>query len=125
MVCKHTLNSAEETTVIDADFFADLFPNAEQLSPEPFGKYCPQSKLEPILLAEARRLGSEVRYGTELASFAQDDTGVVATIRDLASGMLSEVHADYLLAADGTHSPVRRHLGITTSAPVRPESWRR
>jgi putative polyketide hydroxylase len=115
MVSKPTLNSAEETTVIDADFFAGLLPNAEELSPEPFGKYCPQSKLEPILLAEARRLGSEVRYGTELASFTQDDSGVSATIKDLDDGTLSKVHVEYLLAADGTHSPVRRQLGITSS----------
>jgi putative polyketide hydroxylase len=115
MVSKQTLNSADETTVIDADFFAGLFPNAAELSPEPFGKYCPQSRLEPILLGEARRLGSEVRYGTELTSFTQDDSGIGATIKDLDDGTLSKVHAEYLLAADGTHSPVRRRLDITTS----------
>jgi putative polyketide hydroxylase len=110
MVSKHSLSSAEETSVIDAAFF----PSAEGLSPEAFGKYCPQSKLEPILLAETRRRGSEVRYGTELESVTQDN-GVIATIKDLDSGALSAVHADYLLAADGTHSPIRRQLGITTS----------
>ena len=111
MVSKHSLSSAEETSVFDADFF----PSAEGLSPEPFGKYCPQSKLEPILLAETRRRGSEVCYGTELELVTQDDIGVIATIKDLDSGALSAVHADYLLAADGTHSPIRRQLGITTS----------
>ena len=70
MVSKHSLSSAEETSVFDAAFF----PSAEGLSPEPFGKYCPQSKLEPILLTETRRRGSEVRYGTELVSVTQDDT---------------------------------------------------
>jgi putative polyketide hydroxylase len=111
MVGKSTLASAEETAVLSAD----SFPSAEGLSPEPFGRYCPQSRLEPILLAEARRLGSEVRYGTELVSFTQNDAGVSATIKDLDGGSLSEVHAQYLLAADGTRSPVRRQLGITTS----------
>ena len=48
MVAKPTLRSDEETTLIGADFF----PSSEGLSPEPFGRYCPQSKLEPILLAE-------------------------------------------------------------------------
>jgi putative polyketide hydroxylase len=38
-----------------------IVPDVEGLSPEPFGKYCPQSKLESILLAETRRLGSEIR----------------------------------------------------------------
>jgi putative polyketide hydroxylase len=112
MVAKHTLNSAEETAAFDAE---SSLPSVYDLSPEPFGKYCPQSKLEPILLAETRRRGSEVRYGVELASFTEDDTGVAATIKDLNSGTLAVVHADYLLAADGTHSPIRQQLGISTS----------
>ena len=111
MVSKKTLSSAEVTPVFDADFF----PSAEGLSPEPFGKYCPQSRLEPILLRETRRLGSEVCYGVDLVSFTRDDTGVAATIKDLDSGALSVVKADYLLAADGTHSPIRRRLGISAS----------
>jgi putative polyketide hydroxylase len=44
---------------------ADSFPSAAAVSPEPFGKYCPQSKLEPILLAESQRLGCDARYGVE------------------------------------------------------------
>ncbi len=85
------------------------------MSPEPFGKYCPQSKLEPILLAESRRLGCDVRYGVELVSLHQDDAGVVATIKNFDSGMSQVVHANYLIAADGTHSHIRRELGIATS----------
>lgn len=111
MVGKTTLRSDQATELLDTDFF----PSANGLSPEPFGKYCPQSRLEPILLAEARRRGSDVRYGVELESFTSDETGVVATVRDLDSGGLSEVRADYLIAADGTHSPVRKQLGISTS----------
>jgi putative polyketide hydroxylase len=112
MVCKETLSSPEESGVFDA---ASTLSSAEGLSPEPYGRYCPQSRLEPILLEEARRLGSEVRYRTELVSFTQDDTGVVATVKDLDSGATSVVLADYLVAADGTHSPIRRELGISTS----------
>jgi putative polyketide hydroxylase len=111
MVGKTTLRSDQATELLDTDFF----PSAEGLSPEPFGKYCPQSRLEPILLAEARRRGSDVRYGVELESFTSNETGVVATVKDLDSGALSEVRADYLIAADGTHSPVRKQLGISTS----------
>src|SRR5262245_35638975 len=111
MVSKKTLTGAEETTVFGADFF----PSTEGLSPEPFGRYCPQSRLEPILLADARRRGSEVRYGVDLVSFTSDDAGVVATLKDLDSGSSSVVQADYLLAADGTHSPVRTRLGVSTA----------
>ena len=111
MVSKHTLSDAEATRVLSAE----SFPNAEAVSPEAFGKYCPQSKLEPILLAESRRLGCDVRYGMEMVSLRQDDAGVVATIKDLDSGASQVVHAEYLIAADGTHSHIRRELGIATS----------
>jgi putative polyketide hydroxylase len=111
LIGKRTLSDAEATPVVGADFF----PSAEAVSPEPFGKYCPQSKLEPILLAESRRLGCDVRYGAELASLRQDDAGVTATIQDLDSGASQIVRADYLIAADGTHSHIRRELGVATS----------
>jgi putative polyketide hydroxylase len=111
VVSKHTLSDSEVTPVLGADFF----PSAEAVSPEPFGRYCPQSKLEPILLAESRRLGCDARYGVELVSLRQDDVGVVATIKDLDSGASQVVHADYLIAADGTRSHIRRELGIATS----------
>jgi putative polyketide hydroxylase len=112
MVVKPTLNSADEKLAIDIDAF---FAGLEQLSPEPAVQYCPQSSLEPMLLAETRRRGSEVRYGTELCSFEQDGAGVTAVLRDLASGESETVRADYLVAADGVHSPTRNWLGLTTS----------
>jgi putative polyketide hydroxylase len=115
MVSKTTLSSADTKVVMDSEYF----PDAQALSPEPFGKYCPQSVLEPILLDETRRRGSDVRYATALDSFRQHDDGVVATIEDLDTGAVSEVHADYLLAADGTHSPIRGTLGIGTSGAGR------
>jgi putative polyketide hydroxylase len=111
IIGKRALSDAEATRVMGAD----SFPSAEAVSPEPFGKYCPQSKLEPILLAESRRLGCDVRYGMELVSLRQDETGVVATIKDLDSGASRVVHTEYLIAADGTHSHIRRELGIATS----------
>lgn len=111
MISKRTLSSAESTVVFDDDYF----PDARELSPEPFGKYCPQSILEPILLDETRKHGSEARYNTTLVSFRQYDDGVMATIEDLDTCARFDVRVDYLLAADGTHSPTRRRLGIGTS----------
>jgi putative polyketide hydroxylase len=112
MVVKPTLNSAEEKLAIDIDA---VFAGLAQLSPEPAVQYCPQSSLEPMLLAETRRRGSTVRYGTELCSFEQDDSGVTAVLRDLDSGEVQTVRADYLVAADGVHSPIRNWLGVATS----------
>ncbi len=69
-----------------------------------------------MLLAETRRRGSEVRYGTELCSFEQDDAGVTAVLRDRESGESETVRADYLVAADGVHSPIS---GIGSASPRR------
>src|ERR1700742_1125037 len=112
MVVKPTLNSPEEELAIDIDA---IFAGLDQLSPERAVQYCPQSSLEPMLLAETRRRGSEVRYGTELRSFEQDDTGVTAVLRDLDSGEDQTVRADFLIAADGAHSKIRQSLDVTTS----------
>jgi putative polyketide hydroxylase len=112
MVTKPTLNSAEEEPAIDIDA---IFAGLELVSPEPVVQYCPQSRLEPILLGATRRSGNDVRYGTELVSFESDETGVTAVIRDGESGESETVRADYLVAADGVHSPVRSALGISTA----------
>jgi putative polyketide hydroxylase len=111
MFVRPTLNSHEEKLAIDIDSF---FAGLDHLSPEPSAQYCPQSSLEPMLLAETRRRGGEVRYGTEICSFEQDDTGVTAVLRDLDSGESQTVRAEYLVAADGVHSPTRKRLGLTT-----------
>ncbi|EUA30954.1 FAD binding domain protein [Mycobacterium xenopi 3993] len=68
-----------------------------------------------MLVRETRQHGNEVRYGTELPSFEQDDEGVAAVVRERDSGATETIRADYLVAADGVHSPVRDSLAITTS----------
>ncbi|OBI30064.1 FAD-dependent monooxygenase [Mycobacterium sp. E2238] len=112
MMVRPTLNSAEERLAIDVN---SIFAGLDALSPEPAAQYCPQSRLEPILLADTRRRDSEVRYGTEVVSLEQDGAGVTAVVRDRDTGESETVHADYLVAADGVHSPVRNWLGINTS----------
>lgn len=107
MTVKPALNSPDERLAIDIDA---IFAGMDDLSPEPAAQYCPQSRLEPILLAETRRRGGEVRYGTELSSLDVDADGVTAVLSDGET-----VRADYLVAADGVHSPIRNRLGINTS----------
>ncbi|WP_231996758.1 FAD-dependent monooxygenase, partial [Mycobacterium scrofulaceum] len=101
LTVRPALNSAEEGLAID---IGALFAGLHQLSPEPAAQYCPQSRLEPILLADTRRRGGEVRYGTELSSLEQDEAGVTAVVRDLGTGESETVRADYLVGADGVHS---------------------
>ena len=76
-----------------------------------------QDRLELVLRTRAEELGVDVRYGTELVSFEQDDAGVTAVIRDRGSGEETCVLADWLVAADGYASPVRQQLGIPVDGP--------
>lgn len=112
MVAKPTLNSAQEKPPPDFDA---LFAGLAELSPEPPVQYCPQSRLEPILVDYIRRRHSRVCYHTELVSFDQDGIGVTAVVRDRDSRECRRVRADYLVAADGVHSPLRERLAVTTS----------
>src|ERR1700738_3093066 len=109
---RSTLNSTDQRQALDVDA---IFAGMAELSPEPAAQYCPQSRLEPILLEYAREHGSEARYGTELMSFEQHESGVTAVLRALDADELETVCADFLVAADGVHSPVRQTLGLHTS----------
>src|SRR5579859_6278549 len=83
---KETLASPEQKE-ISALNVADLIPhNWQEISPETFLMYCPQSRLEPLLLAANKQHGCDVRYGTRMVSFTQDDSGVTATLEEIATG---------------------------------------
>ncbi len=71
-----------------------------------------QSLLEPLLKATALELGAELSFATEMISFEQDKDGVTALIRERDSGKTSTVRAQYMIAADGSHSRIRERLGI-------------
>ncbi|HEY4177756.1 MAG TPA: FAD-dependent monooxygenase [Kofleriaceae bacterium] len=70
-----------------------------------------QDHLEPLMRARAIELGADVRLATELVSFRQDADGVTAAVRP-RGGEEASIHAKYMIAADGTRSPVREQLGI-------------
>lgn len=109
---KTTLGSDQEQGVPSVEQFLHIADHLEVFTPEPPFWYCPQSRLEPLLLGEAKRRGCDVRYNTELVSFTQDSKGVSATITDRANGVVSVLQSDYLLAADGAHSHIRKALGV-------------
>jgi 2-polyprenyl-6-methoxyphenol hydroxylase-like FAD-dependent oxidoreductase len=81
------------------------------------GSVIPQSVLEPILRVRAEELGADIRFNTELVSFAQDAHGVRAIIRDRETDGEHNVSARYLVAADGYKSPIRCQLGIPMRGP--------
>jgi putative polyketide hydroxylase len=81
------------------------------------GSIIPQNILEPLLNEHARKYGADLRFNTECVSFEQDATGVSCIIRDLSSGEERRVRAQYLVAADGNKSAIRRKLGIGVQGP--------
>jgi putative polyketide hydroxylase len=109
---KETLASNEREEFPAVEQALHIVDHPETLTPEPPFWYCPQSRLEPLLLAVARQRGGDVRYNTELVSFTQGEQGVTATIRDRTTGTSSVIRSDYLAACDGAHSQIRESLGV-------------
>ncbi|WP_280361985.1 FAD-dependent monooxygenase [Nocardia wallacei] len=75
---------------------------------------CAQDELEPTLRRVARERGCDVRFAVECTEFAEDATGIEATLR-AADGTVERIRVDYLIAADGAASPIRQRLGIPRS----------
>ena len=80
-------------------------------TPYPYLLMLPQNTTEEILRHRLEELGTEVEHGVELVGFTQDADGVDAVLRH---GARSEhVRADWMVAADGAHSPIRHQLGLS------------
>ncbi len=94
-----------------ACFYRSFNEGVEGLSPTA-RLFITQIGLEPVLRERARELGADHHYATEMASFEQEDAGVVATLRPRDGGPERRVRAQYLVGADGAHSFVRSQLGI-------------
>lgn len=85
---------------------------ARMISPAP-GTRATQDFVEPVLLKAAReRQGCDIRFSTECFGVDQNADGAFAEIRDLESWRTTKVRAQYLIAADGPLSPIRKRLGI-------------
>ncbi|MGO4616001.1 FAD-dependent monooxygenase [Nocardia sp. 2YAB30] len=95
-------------TPLNLDGLHRVLASAEP-SPSQFC-FAPQVLLEPLLAAAARERGGDLRFGAELVAFGANDEGVTATLRDRSGESI--LRADYLLAADGAGSSIRRALGI-------------
>jgi putative polyketide hydroxylase len=109
----------QANTLADEDYTVPDEPQEDDgsgASPCAFGPI-DQDKLEHLLRDEARRLGADLRFNTELTSFDQDADGVTAEVTDRAAGATSTLATGYLVGADGFHSPVRRALGIEVDGP--------
>ncbi len=92
-------------------YFRNINEGVEGISPSP-RLFITQIGLEPILRPRAEELGATLEYNTELVSFEPDDDGVTAVVKRRGDGIERSVRAQYLIAADGSHSPIRQQLGI-------------
>jgi 2-polyprenyl-6-methoxyphenol hydroxylase-like FAD-dependent oxidoreductase len=92
-------------------YFRNINEGVEDLSPSA-RIFVTQIGLEPILRKRVEGLGARLEYGTELVSFESDAEGVTAVVKGRDDGPERTVRSRYLVAADGSHSPVRGRLAI-------------
>jgi 2,4-dichlorophenol 6-monooxygenase len=85
-------------------------------SPEPMAN-CPQTVLEPMLLAAARDMGADIRFGWEFTSLAQDEDGVTSVIHERDGDATLSVRSQYVVGADGARSRVLGQAGLTVEGP--------
>jgi 2-polyprenyl-6-methoxyphenol hydroxylase-like FAD-dependent oxidoreductase len=111
VIVKETLAASDQKSRLGSSAPAE---DLASVSPDPFMWYCPQHKLEPLLLAEVKRLGGDVRYSTELVSFSQNEAAVTATVVDRVTGRSATIQAGYLIACDGAYSSVRDTVGVSS-----------
>lgn len=81
------------------------------LTPFPYLLMVAQSKTEQLLTDVINDQGFRIERRTELVSFTQDNTGVTAQIKSV-DGIEETVKAQYLIAADGGQSTIRKQLNI-------------
>ncbi len=60
---------------------------------------------------------AEVQYLKEYLSFEEDATVITARILNRTNHQEEIVRTQYLIAADGAHSSIRKHLGIVMNGP--------
>lgn len=60
---------------------------------------------------------AEIQFSKEMISFVEDENGITARIVDKKTNREELVHAQYLIAADGAHSRIRKQMGIEMEGP--------
>jgi 2-polyprenyl-6-methoxyphenol hydroxylase-like FAD-dependent oxidoreductase len=94
-----------------AEFIADLNAGIRDVSPCE-RVFLSQNALEPILAERATELGAALRFCNEVVSIDEHPDEVRSVLRDRSTGETLTVRSQYVIAADGAHSGVRKHLGI-------------
>ncbi len=83
-------------------------------------QWVPQYTLEEVLRARAATLpGVDIRFGTQVSRFEQDEAGVAVGLDEAGSGSRTTVRCSYLVGADGARSTVRDAIGATMTGDDR------
>jgi 3-(3-hydroxy-phenyl)propionate hydroxylase len=91
-------------------------------TPYPFRIQCEQYHLSRMLAEELEKLGGDrVLFNHRLIHFEQNDKGVTVHVETPTA--IETIHADYLIAADGASSLVRKWLGTEFDGFTYPEKF--
>lgn len=102
--------------------FAEVNPSSTDYG-WPMRNLFMQQLLEATMREElARRTTVQLRLGHEMVQLNQDAEGVTLQVKD-AAGQAYELHAQYVIGADGGRSPVRKQLGIDLVGLTHPRKW--
>jgi len=91
-------------------------------TPYPFLLLLPQNETETVLEQRLERYGVRSELGIELSAFTEDSQGIDATLRD-ANGRESSQRFSWLVACDGSHSPIRHDLGLSFDGDTIGTDW--
>lgn len=72
---------------------------------------------ESLLHSLENHAEAEVQFLKEFLSFEEDETGITARILDKNNNQEELLRTQFLIAADGAHSCIRKQLGITMQRP--------
>ena len=81
-----------------------------------------QSETERLLAEQLGRQGIKVERGVEFVSLVEHSDSVEVTLAG-PDGITEVVEASYVIAADGSHSPVRKALGLPFTGRSLPQNY--
>jgi len=95
---------------------------SEVATPHPYVLMLAQNQTEALLEKSLARFGVAAELGVELVSFAQDESGVTATLRH-SDGRVETERLAFLVGCDGAHSTVRHGLGVSFEGDTIDTDW--
>ena len=113
----HTLDVAWVTSVGEHEIFRVKLPSyAERTQPDyapETEQVCPQHWFAPEFLNFLGKYPQGcIKLLSELENFQQSDAGIVASIKNLATGNTETIEAKYMVAADGARAQIRKQCKI-------------